>query len=523
MAIEAPTRPASIAAQEAPQGEKPPTFGEYFAALHTRILLGGMAFNPTAELPEVTKSALIQRNLETRDYMAFENGSREQRKAHWGEGNFDEQKAAWLEDIVSKFNSEQARKFFAGAQGQQWAKVFSGLGINATEFNEDKARQLYEKYLSGTAADQKSKQFIKDILSDPELNVEDPQTLNAISWIGNIFGNTSKSPEEIKAQIANAADVMVNCVYAEKQFIDNPDAIVGLANEIHRVPIDNQGNTTDKPRRNVFSSDEEVRRLNFLWRGLQTQPETTQPATPTSPTQPTGPEPTPQTQEEPAQPQEIVPGVNLKENIRAAEQFIRILRDPTKFTDIPGETDKKMHEFGFKLKLPLEESWFYVNDTLDMASNRYKMPMALYVPGNHAMLALKAPEETADGTWKMLVYNPFNAGEEEIILPTYDPSNPLGSHIHTNRLSNAQFQDGSYDLSISNNSELVKYQKEFTEGKLAALQKDGKNCLPYTLFVATLLNGLKPGETDFKRDGIPQFREDFNIRIKTLEEMLSGN
>lgn len=232
----------------------------------------------------------------------------------------------------------------------------------------------------------------------------------------------------------------------------------------------------------------------------------------------------------------------MGENIRAANQFIQILRNPTRYHDDPTYPEGVLHDLGFFVRKPVEEGWF---DTgfLGVAEQRYKLPAAMLIEANHAMLLLKAPYKGADGNWRILIYNPFKEGEEERILPNYeqydqtdiilhDPQSPEAyktrrrlelNHIHANNLAVDQIHQGQYDLSISGNPQLKLYQDMFMRGKLAALQHDAKNCIPYCHFVGALLNALKSGETDFKRVGIPQFAQDFGIRIKTLEEILGEN
>lgn len=261
MPVEVLEKP-KVLAQEVPQKERL-LYDVEFTALHTRILLGGDALNPAnRNLPEVTKKDITEKSIDDRDYKAFEKGSREQRRAFWeGKGDFDEQKIKWIQDTVKTFH-DGSEFFTKSDRGQKWVQVFDRLGINAKEFSEKDALHLYDKYLSGTSQDQKSKQFVKDIIQNPNYTHQD---LDAVSWIGSIFGVNPQSQE-----VAGANEVIVDYVYVEKQVQDNPDAIVALANETHPIPIDEQGNTKNEARRNIILPLEE-RKLNFLWDGANLQ------------------------------------------------------------------------------------------------------------------------------------------------------------------------------------------------------------------------------------------------------------
>lgn len=244
------------------------------------------------------------------------------------------------------------------------------------------------------------------------------------------------------------------------------------------------------------------------------------------------------TNEHPAE-QPKIPNVNATENLRAAHHYLDIIRDKTRYkSTTPDAMGFLEHDYGFKVR-DIENGWFGVPSFVHAFNDRYQMPLALYLlNGNHAVTVLKPPYQE-NGQWKIKVYNPFHEGEEDIILPDHDElkrkidanpylDNPFSKKdvllqnlgIYGNRAAINEILADTYNLTISDRNDLQQYANVFYKEKMAALQQDGKNCVPLASFMAVMLNPLKPGDTRFKREGLAKFYEDFGIHIRTYEEIM---
>lgn len=229
-----------------------------------------------------------------------------------------------------------------------------------------------------------------------------------------------------------------------------------------------------------------------------------------------------------------VPDISAEENVIAANEFIRVLRDPARLTlREDGNRPSLVHEFGHEIPgRDAARGWFEGISTLRMAQERYNMPFGMYIHNRHARTLLKPPYQDADGVWKALVYDPMHSGEEEVPLPRYGEymrnnkmllnDKLMNSGIAVNQLALRSIESGDYDLSISADRRLGDQREEFVSAKLRALQVDGHNCIPYSLFVNTMLQAMRPGDSRFKQEGLRRIQEDFGIHVKTFEEIMRG-
>lgn len=232
-----------------------------------------------------------------------------------------------------------------------------------------------------------------------------------------------------------------------------------------------------------------------------------------------------------------IPNINDAENLKAAHHYLSIVRDRNRYTSQPDASGHYKHDLGFTVP-NIENGWFFLREFTEMFEERYKMPLGLYLlNGNHAVTLLKPPYQE-NNQWKIKVYDPFKEGEQEIVLPNAEqlktevdnsqyitPEAKMRDflrllNIFGNDLALQQIVRGEYDLSISGRPDLQQYVNVLYKEKMAILQQDGKNCVALASFMGTLLNALKQGDTDFKKDGIPQFYQDFGVRIRTFEEIM---
>lgn len=212
------------------------------------------------------------------------------------------------------------------------------------------------------------------------------------------------------------------------------------------------------------------------------------------------------------------PLVTIVENVHAADEFIKAIRNPKYYQPYPTEGGYIMKSNELGLEINPSTGFFYVYSVLGAAFHRYALPLAMYISGAHARLVVGPPKvEAGSGVARVPVYDPMTGGVTDIEHPQ---SIPLNSRLITNHLAEVDLNAGKYDLTYFNDHSLRRYRDSFLlSGKFSALQRDYKNCVPYCLFVGAMLNALKPGETTFKNVGIPRFQQDFGVRILTREEM----
>ena len=214
--------------------------------------------------------------------------------------------------------------------------------------------------------------------------------------------------------------------------------------------------------------------------------------------------------------QEVNTLPDLESNIKASEQFIIQLRNPSRYSQDPYQPQYMKSDLGYRVAKPVEKGWFDVGSIVTTAMDRYKLPLAIYIDHNHARLVVKGAYQTPEGR-KIKVYNPMSTGFEEISV------NATGMlvGVTANALVGGKVDKEEYDIAsfledpkLREHSDLLKNIKAFN------FQKDLQNCIPYCLFVNAMLHGLESGATDFKRQGIKQFEQDFGVRIMTREEMM---
>jgi hypothetical protein len=252
MAVERPVidRPVNAERQPSPETSR---FNETFAALHPLLLA-----LPNGLTGPVTRESLG--NIANRNYSLFESRSMDIRERLWaGRGDFQTKMGIWLPDTIKKF--QDAKDFFNRSdRGRHWAVVLDRLDINARDFKEEDALQLYQKYLSGNRSGEKSSQFVQDLISSDDFSLADRE---AITWIGAIFG-TEEDPAR-KEEIAGADETIFHHAYAEKRFQQDPDDMVRLANVRIQLPNGQEG-----LRSEVFHRDE-IRVIKFYAQNQQGQ------------------------------------------------------------------------------------------------------------------------------------------------------------------------------------------------------------------------------------------------------------
>lgn len=209
---------------------------------------------------------------------------------------------------------------------------------------------------------------------------------------------------------------------------------------------------------------------------------------------------------------------DLESNIKASEQFIKTLRNPGLYHSDSYSSQYMKSDWGFQVEkdVGIEKGWFNVASIVHTAEYRYHLPLAIYIDRNHAQLVVKGPYQASQGR-RIKVYNPMLSNFQEINV------NQTGQLLGVtgNSLAGEKMAIGQFDLTkFFEAPDLAKYADMLTNIKAFSFQRDLHNCVPYCLFVSAMLYGLEPGNTEFKRQGIKQFEQDFGVRIITKEEML---
>ncbi|MBF8250001.1 MAG: hypothetical protein HW400_602 [Candidatus Levybacteria bacterium] len=213
----------------------------------------------------------------------------------------------------------------------------------------------------------------------------------------------------------------------------------------------------------------------------------------------------------------------LRGNMEASMAFIKAIRNPSLYApwgDVgrPGEKPRPFlkSNLGFRVEGNAEKGWFDAQSFVESAQNRYSLPLAIFMRDNHARLIVKGPYNAPEGGKKIMVYDPMETGFSEIKLN--EDKNLM--EIAENKLSVELRKDPQYDLrDVFKGQDLAEVSKLLIDLKAFNYQKDLVNCVPYSMFVGAMLNGLDPRRTEFKERGIERFKEDFGIKILTREEI----
>lgn len=207
------------------------------------------------------------------------------------------------------------------------------------------------------------------------------------------------------------------------------------------------------------------------------------------------------------------------ENTSAARKFIDEIRRPDRYRPYSAE---RVSSSELGLMMDPRNGFFEPAYVLMSAMDRYKLPLAMYISGSgeasHARLVVGSPRpDPSRGVIRVPVYDPISGNITEVEHPQ---STPLNSNLLPNALAESDLASGTYDITYFNDPNLSRFKDSFLiQGKFAPLQRDSQNCVPYSLFVGAMLQALKPGDTPFKREGIPQFQKDFGVQILTRENI----
>ncbi|MFA6081454.1 MAG: hypothetical protein WC741_03540 [Patescibacteria group bacterium] len=214
--------------------------------------------------------------------------------------------------------------------------------------------------------------------------------------------------------------------------------------------------------------------------------------------------------------------IGYDQNRKAADQFIAILRDPKRLKTSPSWPENYLvHDYGFVFD---RNNGGTVSNP-ELIESRYHLPFATYsnhlIPSvSHANLVIRGPRlDPLDNLWKIIIYDPYQFNiREETLKDVHNQEGAL-KQIHGNKIWEKDYFEGNDDIYFDD-LELRPYLDALVSAKLPPFQQDMINCYPYCFFVATMLNALKPGKTEFKTQGIPQFFKDYQLNILDRDEVL---
>lgn len=221
--------------------------------------------------------------------------------------------------------------------------------------------------------------------------------------------------------------------------------------------------------------------------------------------------------------------VSAEENIHAAQIFAHNVRNRMGYdVEDPIYTGRSSSEYRENC---------YLNETeITQLAQRWQVPASFLhlTDANHWNLILKAPERTPDGTWRVLVYDPFINGERYRNLPNgFTPdiasrADRLASHafsdygIYCNELALEQLVDGEYDLSVYGDEEIAE-DPEVMEAKQTEVQRyEAYNCGLHCVFAAALREAMKEPDKNyrFRIAGRDLLDKDTGLKVKLREEVL---
>ncbi|NTU72582.1 hypothetical protein HGB07_00165 [Candidatus Roizmanbacteria bacterium] len=240
----------------------------------------------------------------------------------------------------------------------------------------------------------------------------------------------------------------------------------------------------------------------------------------------------PQPDPEPPQPLERVdlsPGLDLGGLIEGNKKVVNNIIK--KIRTITGpDPDRPEFQLGFEGVRILKKNGHILTTTVldNLANNKYKIPMAMFVEEAHARLVIKSPYQE-NGQWKIKMWDPTRSQIEEKNLsagndPQYDPqsdSRLVKNNMYVDKLNAS---GGSIDLStVFDAPEISTMRDTLLTSKFAQLQNDSENCVIYSFAVGAALEALQTGENAFKREGMTAFLSDFNIgKVLTFEDFVAA-
>jgi len=445
-------------------------------ALQTRLILGEDALKlDKINLGKVAPEQLSEIKPET--IGKINRASTKERSDYWqGKGTFDQQLKSWCDSMIKYYNDPR--------------------------FTEKEALEIYHHYFGENKSESNINIYADEVIANHtqngKINFDQlNQNLPKIIKMAHIFGgNSSEIIEDLilaRAKLSDPAkkQELIDQVNEEKTIDDSPTL-----------------------RINYLNPDEE-RLLKWLDQNEQVEIKTNK----------SEPSPPVVIQEKLTkkifniEAQDIDFSVSYEQNRKAADQFIAVLRDPKHLKTSPTYL---FHDYGFVF----DGNNGGTIDNPELLATRYHLPFATYsnhlIPEvSHSNLVIRGPHfDPQDSRWKITIYNPYQLDIKEETLENVHNQQEALAKISYNKLWGKEYLINNEDISFVNDPELRPYLDALVNAKLAPFQRDMINCYPYCFFVGSMLNALKPGQTDFKTQGITQFSKDYQLDLADRDEVL---
>jgi len=435
-------------------------------SLQTRLILGGEVLNPNkTNLGKVNSENLSGIKQET--VSKINNASTKERSDYWqGKGDFDQQLKSWCDSMVKYANDPH--------------------------FTEKEVKEMYNHYFGENKGESNINIYVDEIIAGISQNGKVnfdvlEQNLPRIKKMANIFGG-------------NSSEIIEDLVLARAKLTD-PIKKQELIDQVNEEKTINDSPTL---RLNWLNPDEE-KLLKWLDQNEQSDTKTDEVKPILQVTQ------------------DVDFAVSYEQNKKTADQFIAVLRDPKRLKADPDWPMYLNHEYGFVFDK--NNGGTLVNP--ELLATRYYLPFATYsnhlIPEvSHANLIIRGPHlDPLDNNWKITIYDPYQSNIREEILVGVQNQQEALAKISYNKLWEKDYLQNNEDISFINDPELRPYLDALVNAKLAPFQQDMINCYPYCFFVGSMLNALKPGQTDFKTKGIAQFSKDYQLNILDRDEVLA--
>ncbi len=432
-------------------------------ALQTRLILGGEALSSNKkDFGKIKPEELTTVKQETVD--KINHASTKERSDYWqNKGAFDQQLKSWCDSMVKYQNNP--------------------------DFTEKEALETYHHYFGEKKGEPNINIYVDEIIAGHTQNGTInfgllSQDLPGIKKMAHIFGG-------------NSSEIIKDLILARAKLTDpaRKQKLIEQANEEKTV----DGSPT---LRINWLNPEEDRLLKWLSGNEQQLSPAEKKAT--------------------SEVRDVYFTVSYEQNRKAADQFIAVLRDPKHLKTSPDwPTTYLVHDYGFVF-----ETNVGTVGNPELLSTRYHLPFAYYsnhlIPEvSHANLVIRGPHlDPQDNRWKITIYNPYQLDMREEILENVHNQQEALAKISYNKLWENEYLKNNEDISFVSDPELRPYLATLTNAKLAPFQRDMINCYPYCFFVGSMLNALKPGQTEFKTQGIAQFSKDFQLKILDRDEVL---
>lgn len=176
----------------------------------------------TEALDQIKPVAVTKDNLE-KDVPAtmrlVGHASNRERAGHWGsEKPYDAQMEEWKKTFAASVTSKK-EYFTTNPQGKEYAAFFAKMNIDVSNFTDQTAQAVYDRYFGGANHASNMEAFVVDVVTAMDTDgsaadaAKNAVALKAVRWLSGMFG-------------ANSADIVAQMIDAKIKAAGDPDAFV---------------------------------------------------------------------------------------------------------------------------------------------------------------------------------------------------------------------------------------------------------------------------------------------------------